>query len=382
MFDFRSKMRARLSVATFVLHVPVFLLLAGAAHKLGLRAPLALAVLGVACLLAPVRVVLGRAMNDVPQSLLFTRVFAPLYFVHWCSTVGMFVPAVLFGIGRFIWDAAHGVFEIPTFTLLACYLVALSLASWGVLVRRHWILLSEEEIAIAGLPRAFHGYRIAHLSDLHIGSLTAQSTIDEWVEKTNAAKPDLVVLTGDYVTNGTDFHAAIASALGRLRARDGVYASMGNHDYFGDGEPLLGLLQGEGVEVLRNRGAILRRDDSSMYLAGIDDTWTRRADLELALRERPSETTTVLLAHDPSTFDEAHGLDVDLVLSGHTHGGQVAVPFLARKISLSYLAHRFHLGIYKRGRSTLYVHPGLGTTGVPIRVGVAPTIAIHRLVAR
>ena len=182
MFDFRSKMRARLSVATFVLHVPIFFLIAGAAHRLGAHPPFAIAALVVVCLLAPVRLVLGRAMIDVPQSPWFTRVFAPIYFVHWCSAVGMFVPAAILGLGRFIWDAAHATFEIPTRTLLGCYLVALAFASWGVLIRRHWILLREADVALADLPKAFHGYRIAHLSDLHIGSLTAPSTIDEWVE--------------------------------------------------------------------------------------------------------------------------------------------------------------------------------------------------------
>lgn len=348
---------------------------------IGLGWNAALAFLFVVVILLPTPFVTDCAMDDRPRSPWFTRFFGPLYFAHWCSTVGMFVPAVVFGLGRFIWDAAHGSYVIPVRTLCACYLAALGLSLWGVFVRRRWIARAETSVAVRGLPAAFEGYRIAHLSDLHIGGFTTQATIDAWVEATNAADVDLVVLTGDFVTNGTAFHEAIATAVGRLRARDGVYASMGNHDYFGEGQPLLGLLADAGVAVLRNAGAILRRGVDHMYLAGIDDTWTRRADLEAALRDRPEGARALLLAHDPSTFDEASQLDVDLVLSGHTHGGQIAMPFFARSVSLSHLAHAYHLGFYTKGASTLYVHPGLGTTGVPIRVGVAPTIAIHRLVS-
>ena len=150
---------------------------------------------------------------------------------------------------------------------------------------------------------------------------------------------------------------------------------MGNHDYFGgDGEPLMSLLHRAGARVMRNDGDVLERGDGRVFLAAIDDTWTRRADLERALRDRPSDVPTILLAHDPDEFRAAAKRGVDLVLSGHTHGGQVAVPFFARRYNLSKLSHHYHLGLYRRGKSTLYVHPGLGTTGPPVRFGVAPAI--------
>jgi predicted MPP superfamily phosphohydrolase len=116
-----------------------------------------------------------------------------------------------------------------------------------------------------------------------------------------------------------------------------------------------------------------------IYLAAIDDTWTRRADMDRALAERPEGAPCVLLAHDPEVFPEAAKRGVDLQLSGHTHGGQLAVPFVARRLSLATLAHRFNVDVYTEGRSTLYVHPGLGTTGPPIRLGAAPAIALITL---
>jgi predicted MPP superfamily phosphohydrolase len=155
---------------------------------------------------------------------------------------------------------------------------------------------------------------------------------------------------------------------------------MGNHDYFGEGEPLVSLLKARGARVLRNEGVVVDRGEGAkLYLAGIDDTWTKRANLDAALADRPTGVPTVLLAHDPDRFPNAVARNVEVVLSGHTHGGQIAMPFLGRFINASKLAHRFHIGLYESGDSTLYVHGGLGTTGPPMRLGVAPSIALIRL---
>jgi predicted MPP superfamily phosphohydrolase len=151
---------------------------------------------------------------------------------------------------------------------------------------------------------------------------------------------------------------------------------MGNHDYFGEGEPLISMLRGRGVRVLRNEGVVIERAGAQLWLAAIDDTWTRRDDLARALEGRPDGAATVLLAHDPARFDAAAEAGAHLVLSGHTHGGQIAMPFASRALSLASLAHPYNVGVYRRGRSTLYVHPGLGTTGPPMRLGVAPEVTI------
>ncbi len=241
------------------------------------------------------------------------------------------------------------------------------------------MLRREVEITIPGLPREFDGYRVAQLSDLHIGGLTPPRWAEGWAKMSNAAEPDLVVVTGDLVASGVDFHGDIAHVIGKLRADDGVYVAMGNHDYFGDGEPLVTLLREKGAVVLRNEGTTVTRGNARLFVAGVDDTWTRRANLDRALREREPGMFTMLLAHDPALFPAAVKQGIRLVLSWHTHGGQVALPFFPRLLSLGKLAHRFHLGLYREGDCTLYVHPGLGTTGPPIRVGVAPEIAILTL---
>ncbi len=319
---------------------------------------------------------LGRArsrMTDVPLPAFVTLFIDEPYFVHWCASLGATLLAILVIVVAPIVDIARGApIAFPTDAITACYVLTLAISAYGIVFRRRAFVTRRVDIPIANLDASLDGYRIVHLSDLHIGALTPKSWGMRWVRAANRLDADLAVVTGDMVTSGTAFHADIASVVSSLRAKDGTVVSLGNHDYFGgDGEPLISLLAAAGVRVMRNEGFRLKE---SVYLAAIDDTWTGRHDLDEALRDRPEGMTTILLSHDPDEFRAAAKRDVDLVLSGHTHGGQVALPFFAKHVNLSKLSHQYHLGMYRRGKSVLYVHPGLGTTGPPIRVGVAPAI--------
>lgn len=230
-------------------------------------------------------------------------------------------------------------------------------------------------ISIEDLPTGLEGYRIGQLSDIHCGPNTPASRVRGWVERMNALDLDLVTVTGDLITSGDTHVAAVAEALGHLRARDGVYACMGNHDYFTDGERMVRELERAGVTVLRNRGVVVAHDGAELFVAGVDDTWTRRNDVQRALRDRPKKAVSLLLAHDPALFPEAVAHGVDLTLSGHTHGGQLAVPGV-RRWSLARLMSEFTWGLYRRGRSTLYVNRGAGTTGPPVRFGAPAELAV------
>jgi len=317
---------------------------------------------------------------DKPRSAFALHLIEEPFFAHWCAALGSCIPIAGYAIVKLGILAVRGEsVALPSTFALGAYAVALGLAVWGVFVRRRWVLRREVEVIIPGLPPEFDGYRVAQLSDLHIGGLTPPRWGEAWAKMSNAAAPNLVVVTGDLVASGVDFHGDIARVIGKLRADDGVYVSMGNHDYFGDGEPLITLLREEGAVVLRNEGKTVTRGNAQLFVAGVDDTWTRRANLDRALERREPGVFTMLLSHDPALFPAAVKLGIRLVLSGHTHGGQVALPFFPKLLSLGKLAHRFHLGLYRDGDSTLYVHPGLGTTGPPIRVGVAPEIAILTL---
>ncbi len=363
-------MRILLAV-TAVIHLPVALGLGELARRLGLRHAWSL---GAALAVAGVVLFVGRAKAGMPdrrRNAALVRFVDIPYFIHWCAALWALVPSVV----ALLLAPLVG-WRLPLRVSMWSYLSGLVVCGYGILVRRRWFRVVEREVRVTGLDPRFDGLRIAHLSDLHIGALTPKSWGLAWAAAANRRAPDLAVVTGDMVTSGTEYHEDIAEAVGALRAKHGVYASMGNHDYFGEGEPLVSLLRGRGVTVLRNEGTAIERDGAALWLAAIDDTWTRRDDLARAMRDRPAGATTVLLAHDPVRFDAAADAGVDVVLSGHTHGGQVAMPFAYRAIGLANLAHRYRVGFYRRGRSTLYVHPGLGTTGPPMRLGVAPEVTI------
>ncbi len=234
-------------------------------------------------------------------------------------------------------------------------------------------------LVLPGWPAALDGLRVAHLSDLHCGAYAPEARIARWVARTNDLAPDLVAVTGDLIAGGSAHVAAVARALGGLRAPLGVWVSLGNHDYFGRVETLVAALEAAGLRVLRNAGLVLSHGGESFWLAGVDDTWADRADVVAALAERPPGTASVVMAHDPELFPEAAALGATLVLSGHTHGGQVAVPFLARWLTPARVITRFPLGLYRLGASTLHVTTGAGTTGPPVRLGAAPELALLEL---
>ena len=372
--------RRIVTTVTAVMHVPFAAGVAELGHRLEWPFPWAIA-LGLSMI--GVLLFQGRMPGGADRrktSRVFHRLVDIPYYVHWCACLFTLIPAVVGTILVLLVEVFRGApLEPPMGLYFSTYGLGLVVCGYGILVRRRWFHVREVDVPIVGLDPSFDGFRVAHLSDLHIGTNTPKSWGMRWANAANRQTPDLAVVTGDMVTSGTEFHGDIAEIVAALEAKHGVYVSMGNHDYFGEGEPLVSLIRARGVTVLRNEGVVLERDGKQLYLAAIDDTWTHRDDLDRALASRPKDTKVVLLAHDPERFRQAAKRDVALTLAGHTHGGQIAFPFLSRWISLSHLTHHFHQGLYRIGASTLYVHPGLGTTGPPMRLGVAPLVAILRL---
>lgn len=307
------------------------------------------------------------------------------YYVHWAATV---LASFLFVLGL-IGTAAGCAATAATWPGVgaigaAAYLGALPVAAWSVLVRRRWVRVREVVVPVADLPPALEGLRIAQLSDLHIGAMTPARRGLRWSRRASGLGADLIALTGDYVTSGEKFHDDIADVLGALSAPLGVFAVPGNHDYFGEGEPLFSRLRARGVTVLRNEHLVLAKGGASFILAGVDDTWTKRADVARTLHgiethDGATRRPIVALAHDPKLFPALAKRGVDLVLSGHTHWGQVAMPFVPTRINLGQIAYRFHAGEHRDGDSTLVISPGLGTTGPPLRFGAPPEITLIRL---
>jgi predicted MPP superfamily phosphohydrolase len=318
-------------------------------------------------------VFLARRMRRLSWRVPFSPLADTPFFVWWFTSL-FFLP---FGVG--LWTARLlGVRVSPTLDGLLLGAVFV-FAGLEVLTGHLRTRTREVEVPLAGLPAELDGYRIVQLSDLHVSDQLPAERAGAWVEAANALSPDLVALTGDYIASGTEYHGAVAQLFSRLRARDGVLAVMGNHDYFGDGEAFVTALQTRGVRVLRNEGLRLGRGTGGLYVAGVDDTWSGRDDLPRTLADRPDGVPVVLLAHDPDVFHEAKEAGVDLQLSGHTHGGQVAFPGLARWVNLAWLMSGYVAGLYRAGDARLYVHRGLGTTGLPLRVAVPPELAVLTL---
>lgn len=374
----------RLYVATALLHLAFSVVLVRGAAAIGLSLPWWLAIAIALGLGGAFHGRLSLGLWDKPISSWRRRLVEEPYYVHWC---GLFLaPVALFALAPGLSVYRSGGLEpLATGTLwvdawTASYLVGLTVALYGVVVRRRWVRHRRLTIELPGLDPAFDGFVIAQLSDLHLGSHCPRERVAGWVRRTNGLAPDLVALTGDYVTSGVRFHEDIADALGQLRAPAGVFAIMGNHDYFGEGQPLMDLLEDEGIRLLRNEHVEIERDGARFCLVGVDDVYTRRIDVDAALADRDASLPLVVLAHDPRTFPTLARRGADLVLSGHTHWGQVAVPFVAERLSYAALLDDHHAGLYRSEQGAqLYVTSGLGTTGPPIRLGAAPEIALIEL---
>lgn len=367
---------------TAVTHAPFALALARALARASAPLPALTSALLTTLALLLVRGRVANARMDGPLARWKLYLVEEPFYVHWCATLvsaPLFVVLALLIIARHLLGRATSLSGEMGDAALVSYLAALPLSFYGVVVRRRWVRVRTLEIFVPGLGASFEGYRVAQLSDLHIGGLTPRRRAQRWVARANALDVDLVALTGDYVTSGTAFHHDIAAAVSELRARDGVFAVLGNHDYFGEGEPLISLLREGGATVLRNEHRTITRGDDRLVVAGVDDTYTRRADIARALEGREAGLPVVALAHDPQLFATLARHGVALVLSGHTHWGQLALPFAAERVNVSRLSYRYHAGLYSSGASTLYVHPGLGTTGPPVRLGAPPEITVLRL---
>jgi predicted MPP superfamily phosphohydrolase len=237
-------------------------------------------------------------------------------------------------------------------------------------------------LALPRWPRSLSGMRLGLLSDLHGGALHANPrAFARAVERLNAERPDAIVLLGDYIDahpvwGGRIEPAAIAQELGHLHAPLGTFAVLGNHDWKQAGDRMWTALQDAGIEVLENR--TLPAGDA--YVAGLADLRSRRPDLPGTLAGVPQSAPVILLAHDPDVFPFVPDR-IALTLSGHTHGGQVAIPFLRRFVIPSHYGERYARGhIVEDGRH-LYVTSGLGTSGLPLRLFAPPEIVVLELVS-
>jgi predicted MPP superfamily phosphohydrolase len=242
---------------------------------------------------------------------------------------------------------------------------------------RRSLTLSEAEVAIPGLDPAFDGLKVLLATDIHAGPFASPQAIEDAFSRLLTVSPDLILLGGDFTSSCVDEFERTAAAFSCLRAPLGVYGVLGNHDHYTRNPALLrSLIADQGIQMLDNSSVEIRRGQGRLRLAGIDDLEMGCPDLDAALEGWSRQEPCVLLSHNPDVFFEAARRDIPLVLSGHTHGGQIRVPGLPVIVRQS----RFRLdeGRYRFGRSQLVVSRGMGATGLPLRVHCSPEAVLLR----
>ena len=245
-------------------------------------------------------------------------------------------------------------------------------ATYGLAYSRHDIHVVRTAIPVAGLNPALDGLRIGLITDLHHSQMVPARDVVRAASLMMAERPDLIVLGGDYVTWGDrNYVVPCSEALAGLAAPFGVYAVVGNHD---DDRDMPAALISHGYEVLRDARTTVRIRGEKLDLVGVR-FWTRRAR-DIARLIHGSEATVILLAHDPRRLDEAAGLNIPLVLSGHTHGGQVVLPGFG-----AVAAKKFPVvaGTGHRGNTSVFVSRGVGTVYVPYRLNCPPDVSVLTL---
>ena len=240
------------------------------------------------------------------------------------------------------------------------------------IVRKH--------IPIQDLPEAFDGFRICQITDVHHGPFVDLEYISRVVDMANHLRPHVTVLTGDYVSHNPVFISPCVSALSGLEARLGVYAVLGNHDYWEGAEQIRDEFRRAGITELTNCGLALRRKKQEIYLAGLDDLWAGRPDLKSALAARQDGLVTILLSHNPDCAETVPAsARVDLMLSGHTHGGQIKiVPERHARVPSRY-GRKYLSGLVHAPHTRVYVSRGIGVSALPVRVLCPPELTLLEL---
>ncbi len=252
-------------------------------------------------------------------------------------------------------------------------------ASYPLFIERSLVQLNRYRITVPNLPSAFHGYTIAHLTDFHLGQLVSEDFVADIVRRTNALKPDLIACTGDFVhrRDTTDEIDRVWPILAGLRARDGVWSVLGNHDHWADTDRSLYWLD-RARQNLHHRCLPIYRGHQRIVLGGAGDFWEDELGIDSAFACSDEHDCRILLSHNPDSVDTAFDTPLHLVLSGHTHGGQVVIPGWGPPI-LPVANKRYSSGLIATPKAPLFISRGLGWAVLPVRFNCYPEIALLEL---
>jgi predicted MPP superfamily phosphohydrolase len=271
--------------------------------------------------------------------------------------------------------------RIRTYLFLALTVFLAGLAGWSFLIEPDLLLVRKVDIESRNWPRGMPRLRVAVLSDLHVGAPHIDlAKLDEIVARVNALDPDLVLLLGDFVIGGVLFGRytapdAIAARLKSLRARHGVFAVLGNHDWWDGGPRMMAALRRAGITVLENQVHRLSLPRGPVWLAGLADDLTRTPRPAATVARVPAGAPIIAFAHQPVTFLDLPGR-VAVMFAGHSHGGQVWLPLIGPPILPGRAPRRFAYGLIRERGSILYVTGGVGTSIIPVRFNMPPEIVL------
>ena len=261
---------------------------------------------------------------------------------------------------------------------------------YPLFVETRRLAVTRRRFPVRGLPAALDGLRVVQLTDIHLGPWNSLAFVRRIVDAANELEPDLVALTGDYVLHSAEYVAPVAAELGRLRAKAGVVGVLGNHDWWEDGPLSQRELTRAGVRLVDNgrvfvtpSRAITDSPAEGLCVAGVGDLMTDKQLYGSALGDLPPDMPRLLLSHNPDVAEEralvASGHRVDLMLSGHTHGGQIRLPVVGAPVTMSRYGQKYARGLVQGPVCPVYISRGLGTAMLPIRFGSVPEIAVIEL---
>jgi predicted MPP superfamily phosphohydrolase len=262
--------------------------------------------------------------------------------------------------------------------------------SWGFFAESRWWQVTHRKYPVHGLSPGLHGLRIVQLTDIHHGAWMSLAWVRQIVDATNALAPDIVALTGDYVYHGPQYVRPVSQALAHLRPRVGVVAVLGNHDWYDNRGLTQWAFAREGLPLIDNKRLFVTPNRrlvpharEGLCIAGVGDLWEDKCLYDGALGGVPGGMPRILLSHNPDVAEQPQflesGLRVDLMLSGHTHGGQIRLPGIGAPVTNSAFGQKYAQGLVQGPVCPVYVSRGLGMTVMPLRLNVPPEIAVIEL---
>lgn len=264
-------------------------------------------------------------------------------------------------------------------------LLMLGGVGYGYLVEPGWVVVEQIKLKLRRLSPAFSGIRVAQISDIHMGGWMNNERLQHVVDKVAAEDPDLLLLTGDYLLgHGFDEDAernlqSLAEILSPLTQAVPSYGILGNHDYWTNAKAVRAMLRTSRVMELTNSFFTITRGSEKLHLCGVDDVWEGDIRLREMLERLPEDGAAILLAHEPDFADQSAATRrFDLQVSGHSHGGQVVIPFYGPPV-LPYLGQKYPIGLYEVGEMIQYTNRGVGMARLPIRINCPPEITLFTL---